>query len=72
MHFGAVEMWNYLFSESVQQSLERKFGKNGGKIPITPSESFETRIAVSFHGLPLCNYLTISTSDNVESPLIKV
>jgi glutamate dehydrogenase (NAD(P)+) len=36
---------NYHLLESVQQSLERKFGKNGGKIPITPSESFETRIA---------------------------
>ncbi len=34
-------------TESVQQSLERKFGKNGGKIPITPSEAFESRIAVS-------------------------
>ena len=32
-------------SESVQTSLERKFGKNGGKIPITPSPEFEERIA---------------------------
>jgi glutamate dehydrogenase (NAD(P)+) len=36
---------NYHLLESVQQSLERKFGKNGGKIPITPSEAFEGRIA---------------------------
>ncbi len=32
---------------SVQDSLERKFGKDGGKIPIEPSEAFKTRIAVS-------------------------
>lgn len=36
---------NYHLLESVQQSLERKFGRQGGKIPITPSESFEKRIA---------------------------
>jgi len=36
---------NYHLLESVQQSLERKFGKHGGKIPITPSENFESRIA---------------------------
>lgn len=29
----------------MQSSLERKFGKNGGKIPITPSPEFEERIA---------------------------
>lgn len=37
-----------LFTESVQQSLERKFG--GGKkesIPIIPSREFQERIAVS-------------------------
>lgn len=33
------------FSESVQQSLERKFGKHGGRIPITASTEFEARIA---------------------------
>ena len=32
-------------AESVQQSLERKFGKMGDKIPITPSQAFEKRIA---------------------------
>jgi len=36
---------NYHLLESVQQSLERKFGRNGGKIPIIPSSSFEERIA---------------------------
>ena len=30
---------------SVQNSLERKFGKNGGKIPIEPSPEFTNRIA---------------------------
>lgn len=37
------------FSESVQQSLERRFGRVGGAIPITPSESFQKRISVRFH-----------------------
>lgn len=32
-------------SESVQQSLEAKFGKMGGTIPVTPSAAFEKRIA---------------------------
>jgi len=36
---------NYYLLESVQKSLERKFGRNGGKVPITPSEEFEKRIA---------------------------
>lgn len=38
-------MWLLFSAESVQESLERKFGKNGGKIPITPSVEFEKRIA---------------------------
>lgn len=29
----------------MQESLERKFGKNGGKIPIEPSPEFSSRIA---------------------------
>ena len=33
--------------ESVQQSLEKKFGKTGGSIPITPSDLFEKRMGVS-------------------------
>ena len=32
-------------TESVQDSLERKFGRNGGKIPIEPSPEFTKRIA---------------------------
>lgn len=32
-------------SESVQESLERKFGAQGGKIPVTPSDAFQQRIA---------------------------
>ena len=31
----------------MQQSLEKKFGKAGGTIPITPSEGFERRMGVS-------------------------
>lgn len=34
-----------LSTASVQASLERKFGKNGGKIPIEPSPEFQDRIA---------------------------
>ena len=34
-----------MFSDSVQQSLEAKFGKMGGKIPIIPSPEYEARIA---------------------------
>jgi glutamate dehydrogenase (NAD(P)+) len=36
---------NYHLLESVQQSLEAKFGRSGGPIPITPSEEFKKRIA---------------------------
>lgn len=36
---------NYFLLESVQRSLERKFGRMGDKIPVTPSEDFEKRIA---------------------------
>ncbi|XP_045461481.1 glutamate dehydrogenase, mitochondrial isoform X2 [Harmonia axyridis] len=35
---------NYHLLQSVQESLERKFGKSGGRIPITPSESFQKKI----------------------------
>ncbi|XP_014669180.1 PREDICTED: glutamate dehydrogenase, mitochondrial-like [Priapulus caudatus] len=35
---------NYHLLESVQHSLERKFGKAGGGIPIMPSEAFQDRI----------------------------
>ena len=39
---------NYHLLESVQDSLERRFGRNGGRIPVVPSEAFSKRIAVSF------------------------
>lgn len=42
-----------LSSVSVQESLERKFGKHGGSIPIVPTTEFQTRIAVSTHILVL-------------------
>lgn len=35
---------NYHLLESVQESLERKFGRQGGKIPIEPSEAFAKRM----------------------------
>lgn len=36
---------NYYLLESVQESLERRFGKQGGKIPVLPSEAFTKRIS---------------------------
>jgi len=36
---------NYHLLESVQNSLERRFGKVGGKITITPSEEFNKRMS---------------------------
>lgn len=39
------QLYVFLFSESVQESLERRFGNVGGKIPVTPSDSFQKRIA---------------------------
>lgn len=36
---------NYHLLESVQESLERRFGRVGGRIPVTPSEAFQKRIA---------------------------
>lgn len=35
-------------SVSVQESLERKFGKQGGPIPIVPTADFQARVAVSY------------------------
>lgn len=32
-------------AESVQESLERRFGRVGGRIPVTPSESFQKKIS---------------------------
>lgn len=36
-------------SVSVQESLERKFGKQGGPIPVVPTADFQARVAVSTH-----------------------
>jgi hypothetical protein len=36
---------DFSLAESVQESLERRFGSVGGKIPVTASESFQKRIA---------------------------
>ncbi|XP_055848699.1 glutamate dehydrogenase, mitochondrial isoform X1 [Episyrphus balteatus] len=35
----------FILDESVQESLERRFGRVGGRIPVTPSESFQKRIS---------------------------
>lgn len=35
---------NYHLLQSVQDSLERRFGRNGGRIPIVPSEEFQKQI----------------------------
>lgn len=57
--FGSGHLWAELTdsfspsSVSVQESLERKFGKHGGAIPIVPTTEFQTRIAVSTHILLL-------------------
>lgn len=47
---------------SVQESLERKFGKQGGPIPIVPTADFQARVAVSVHNiLPLlpCMFMCV-------------
>ncbi|TRY68326.1 hypothetical protein TCAL_03805 [Tigriopus californicus] len=36
---------NYHLLQSVQDSLERRFGRVGGRIPVTPSGEFETRMS---------------------------
>jgi len=36
---------NYHLLQSVQDSLERRFGRVGGKIPVTPSDEFNKRMA---------------------------
>uniref|UniRef100_A0A8D2ZV12 glutamate dehydrogenase [NAD(P)(+)] n=1 Tax=Scophthalmus maximus TaxID=52904 RepID=A0A8D2ZV12_SCOMX len=38
---------NYHLLMSVQESLERKFGKQGGPIPVVPTADFQARVAVS-------------------------
>uniref|UniRef100_A0A3B4GY02 Glutamate dehydrogenase 1, mitochondrial n=1 Tax=Pundamilia nyererei TaxID=303518 RepID=A0A3B4GY02_9CICH len=36
---------NYHLLMSVQESLERKFGKHGGSVPVVPTSEFQARIA---------------------------
>merc|ERR1711887_11563 len=36
---------NYHLLQSVQESLERRFGRVGGPIPVTPSEEFDARMS---------------------------
>merc|ERR1712113_1312071 len=36
---------NYHLLQSVQDSLERRFGQNEGKIPVTPSTEFDKRMS---------------------------
>merc|ERR1711879_444498 len=36
---------NYHLLQSVQESLERRFGRVGGPIPVTPSEEFLSKMA---------------------------
>lgn len=38
-------IYTFLSVESVQESLERRFGRVGGRIPVTPSEAFQKRIS---------------------------
>lgn len=44
LHCLNLTFW--LFIVSVQESLERKFGKHGGTIPIVPTAEFQDRISV--------------------------
>lgn len=36
---------NYQLLQSVQESLERRFGRDGGQIDVTPSSGFENRMS---------------------------
>merc|ERR1711978_626578 len=36
---------NYHLLQSVQDSLERRFGRVGGRIPVTPSSEFDKRMS---------------------------
>merc|ERR1712072_1196135 len=36
---------NYHLLQSVQDSLERRFGRVGGRIPVTPSSEFDRRMS---------------------------
>lgn len=46
-HYFTLRSSNLCFSVSVQESLERKFGKQGGPIPVVPTAEFQARVAVS-------------------------
>lgn len=39
------QLKSFWLIESVQESLERRFGKAGGRIPITPTEAFQKQIS---------------------------
>lgn len=43
--FFIFETFCFSIVDSVQESLERRFGKSGGRIPIIPSEAFQKRIS---------------------------
>lgn len=47
-----ISNFNLFFLVSVQESLERKFGKHGGTIPIVPTAEFQDRISVSVYTVP--------------------
>lgn len=51
--FSAGMVFSWLFIVSVQESLERKFGKHGGTIPVVPTSEFQDRISVSAWDNPL-------------------
>ena len=63
-----VQKYSVLILASVQDSLERKFGKDGGKIPIEPSDAFKARIAVSKLMIRAKISDTASKSNNLMTP----
>lgn len=54
---------------SVQESLERKFGKHGGSVPVVPTSEFQARIAVSTHILVVLEYCLLLFLRCVSSTL---
>ncbi|XP_017705471.1 PREDICTED: glutamate dehydrogenase 1, mitochondrial-like [Rhinopithecus bieti] len=63
---------NYHLLMSVQESLERKFGKHGGTIPIVPTAEFQDRISVSvltpqlYHTMYVVKQLYLYSSDSAD------
>lgn len=51
---------------SVQESLERKFGKQGGPIPVVPTADFQARVAVS----NICWHALIQAQTSTDEPII--